>query len=95
MQYVVCYDITSDAEGDRRRSRVASALLNFGGRVQESVFVANLDHELAVKMMNEVRRFVDARQDRVHVFELCASCAARTKTVGEAEVPEDRDFYVI
>jgi hypothetical protein len=39
MQYVVCYDIADDA----RRSRVSNCLLDFGTRVQESVFVANLE----------------------------------------------------
>jgi hypothetical protein len=39
VQYVICYDL-SDAV---RRRRVASALPDFGRRVQESVFVAHLD----------------------------------------------------
>ena len=38
MQYVICYDISDD----RRRSRIASLLLDFGTRVHESVFVAEL-----------------------------------------------------
>ena len=43
MQYVICYDIADDG----RRGRVASTLLDFGTRVEESVFVAQLDEELA------------------------------------------------
>ena len=52
MQYVICYDIADD----RRRDRVAKALLDYGPRVQESVFVANLDEELAAKMWERLGR---------------------------------------
>ena len=45
MQYVVCYDIADDA----RRSRISQILLDFGTRVQESVFVAHLDDVLAAR----------------------------------------------
>jgi CRISPR-associated protein Cas2 len=91
MQYVVCYDIADDA----RRSRVASALLDFGTRVQESVFVANLDDELAGRMVECLRKLVDEDQDRVHVFGLCAACSSKTLVLGSAELVQDRQFYVI
>jgi CRISPR/Cas system-associated endoribonuclease Cas2 len=56
LQYVICYDIADD----RRRNRIATALLDFGQRVQESVFVAHLDEELAARMKERVERLVDA-----------------------------------
>ena len=91
MQYVVCYDISDDA----RRSRLASALLDFGARVQESVFVANLDAELAAKMLDRIRRAIGESADRVHIFELCAACAAKTITLGNAEIVKDQRYYII
>ena len=91
MQYVVCYDISDDA----RRSRLANCLLDFGSRVEESVFVANLDDALALRMMERVKRLVQENEDRVHVFELCLGCAGKTVTLGNAEVVEDHDFYII
>ena len=33
MQYVICYDIADD----RRRDRIASALLDYGPRAQEKI----------------------------------------------------------
>jgi CRISPR-associated endonuclease Cas2 len=42
----VCYDISDDA----RRSRISSLPLDFGTRIQESVFVAHLDADLAARM---------------------------------------------
>jgi CRISPR-associated endonuclease Cas2 len=72
-----------------------SALLDFGARVQESVFAANLDDELAAKMKERVARLIDEQWDRVHIFELCQSCAGRTKVFGSGEIIKDHEFYVI
>jgi CRISPR-associated protein Cas2 len=91
MQYVISYDIADD----RRRGRLASALLDFGARVQESVFVANLDDELAARMRERVAKLIDEQWDRVHIFELCQTCAARTRVFGSGEIIKDREFYVI
>ena len=91
MQYVVCYDIADDA----RRSRIANALLDFGSRVQESVFVAHLDAELAARMRRRLGALVDEELDKVNIFELCEACGKRESVLGKAEVPEDREWYVI
>ncbi len=91
MEYVVCYDISDDA----RRSRVSAALLDFGTRVQESVFVAHLDDELAERMRERLGRLVDVYQDKVHIFVLCAACDARTSVIGEGEIVRDPEWYII
>jgi len=71
MQYVICYDIADDA----RRSRIANLLLDYGARVQESVFVAHLDAELAARMRQRLDSAVNREFDRVNVYELCQTCA--------------------
>jgi len=91
VQYIICYDIADDA----RRSRVANCLLDFGSRAQESVFVANLDEELSGRMWERLLRLVEKETDRLHVFELCGACCGKTRTPGQAEVVEDREFYII
>lgn len=91
MQYVVCYDIADDG----RRNRLASALLDFGVRIQESVFTANLDEQLAMRMLERIKRTIDEHWDRVHVFQLCQSCSPRTLVLGTAENVVEHDFYVV
>ena len=95
MQYVVCYDIVSDDAGDARRSRISNALLDFGKRIQDSVFVADLDEELAARMRARIEPLIDARTDRLHVFALCAACEGKVWRVGLAELPEDAPFYIL
>ena len=70
-------------------------LLDFGSRVQESVFVAHLDEDLAARMREQLTRLVDPDRDCVHVFEICAACEKRVWTLGTAEVVRDPDWYVV
>ena len=69
--------------------------MDYGPRVQESVFVANLDNELAAKMVARLAKLVDDHWDRVHIFKLCGACGAKTRIMGTAEIVEERVFYII
>jgi CRISPR-associated protein Cas2 len=92
VRYVVCYDITDD----RRREHLSAILLDFGQRIQESVFVADLDEELAGKMQERVKNVLDGTLDRLHIFPLCAACSSKTVSMGAAaELPRDEDFYIL
>lgn len=84
VQYVICYDIVSDTVGDARRTRVSHALLDFGKRVQDSVFVADPDEELAARMRERLGALIDHRQDRLHVFVLCAACEGKAWTLSKS-----------
>ena len=91
MQYVICYDITDDA----RRSRISQMLLDFGVRVQESVFVAHLDDGLAERLRERTLRVVDRDRDRVHIFQICAACEKKAWVVGDEPAATDPPFYVV
>jgi CRISPR-associated protein Cas2 len=91
VRFVVCYDIADD----RRRERVATALLDFGRRVQESVFVATLDEDLFGRMWERLSKLVEEMEDTVHIFPLCATCEGKVRRLGCAELPEDRSYYIV
>jgi CRISPR-associated protein Cas2 len=91
MQYVVCYDITDD----RRRSRIASLLLDFGVRVQESVFVAHLDDDLFERMRERITQVIDGDWDKLHVFALCAACERKGWTLGQGQIVDDPPWYIV
>jgi CRISPR-associated protein Cas2 len=91
VRFVICYDITDD----RRRARVAAALLDYGARLQESVFVATLDDELEERLVARLRKLIDPLADKVHLFAQCGACAAKVVQLGEGEIPQDQPFYVV
>jgi len=75
--YVACFDISDD----RLRDRVGHVLLEYGDRVQQSVF------EIAVKNpgeLNEMRiRLIDmvGQDDNIRFYRLCAACRDRSATL--------------
>lgn len=91
MRFVVCYDIADDM----RREKAANALLDFGARIQESVFLATLDDELLERMMVRLEKVVDAIEDTVHIFALCAACEGKARSIGKARLPQDQDYYIL
>ena len=78
MRFVICYDITDD----RRRGRVSTALLDYGARLQESVFVATLDEELLARLVERLRKLIDPLADKVHLFPQCGTCAGNVLAAG-------------
>ena len=50
MRYLICYDIADD----RKREHLSKTLLNYGQRIQESVFAADLDEPLAAQLIHKL-----------------------------------------
>jgi CRISPR-associated protein Cas2 len=91
MQYVISYDISDNG----RRSRLAASLLDFGARVEESVFVADLDEALAARMLERIQHHLDPTFDKVHVFRLCKDCAGHTVVFAAGREVAEPDYYII
>lgn len=93
MLYIVSYDIPND----RRRTKLARILKDFGTRVQYSVFECRLRERQLQKMLARVRKLIDPKEDRVRVYGLCADCADRVIVEGENALPpwEEEDFIIL
>lgn len=91
MLIVVSYDIPDD----RRRTRLADMLKNFGQRVQYSVFECRLDAGDLERLNASVARMIDAAEDAVRVYRLCGECAGNVVIQGLGKVTEDPEVYVL
>ena len=91
MFYIISYDIPDD----QRRTKVAKTLLDFGDRVQYSVFECNLDGNLLDEMIARIEKTVDQDEDSVRVYALCAACERVIRIIGTGEVTKDRDVYIL
>ncbi len=91
MEHLICYDLSDDA----RRNRVVQTLLDFGERIQESVFVAFLGDEHKKKLLCRLEAIISPAEDAIHVFPLCESCAAKATAIGTGRLPKDEDFYIV
>jgi CRISPR-associated protein Cas2 len=88
---VVSYDVPDD----RRRLRLAKALLDFGRRVQLSVFECLLESEQVDRLRARVEKLIDLEEDRVRIYRFCLDCGSKVEIHGQGMLTEDPDVYVL
>lgn len=94
MLIVISYDVAND----RRRTRLAKELENFGRRVQYSVFECLLDARQLERLRTRLLRRIEASEDSVRIvriYSLCQDCRAKVEVHGLGTVTEDPTVYVV
>ncbi len=92
MKYVVCYDVASQS----RRSRLAKVLLDYGVRIQLSVFEADLPcSELLGQMVERAVATVSEEEDTLRLYTLCAKCQSRTMIWGPESASSDEQDVLV
>lgn len=71
MLVLITYDVsTTDAEGRRRLSRVARKCVDYGQRVQNSVFECILDETQYRRLKLELEGLIDRQTDSLRFYNL-------------------------
>jgi CRISPR-associated protein Cas2 len=91
MFYIISYDIPDD----QRRTRVAKTLLDFGDRVQYSVFEAKLDKKLLDKLIQKLIEIIEESEDSIRVYPLCATCETGISVLGQGKIMKEEDIYIL
>ena len=87
---VVAYDVR-----DRRRlRRVATVMEQYGIRVPFSVFECRLNKERMTRLLDDIKRVINRRHDKVTVITLCQSCVQRSERFIENGITADANVYV-
>ena len=89
MLTVFCYDIADD----RVRRRVSRVFEDRCVRVQRSVFEARLTEHAAAALAARAEPLLGPA-DSLRVYAITAQGLKRSRAVGGAPLPEDRDFYL-
>ena len=90
MFYLVSYDIPDD----KKRTKMAKTLRDFGERVQLSVFECILDDILLKRMISRVTKII-SEDDSVRVYALCAKCQELIKVFGRGTVVKDENVFIL
>ena len=91
MLIVVSYDIPDD----RRRTKLAHNLKDFGVRVQYSVFECLLELPQVDALRSRIERLMDPAEDRIRLYRFCEDCGAKTEVLGLGKPTEDPEVYVL
>ena len=87
MLMLVAYDVSTETtEGRRRLRRVARACLDFGQRVQNSVFECEVDPAQWTALRNRLIREIDAEADSLRFYRLGAEGRRRIEHIGAKPV---------
>ena len=79
--YVIAYDVVDD----RRRNKIARWLERYGERVQYSVFEMYLTAKEWERLQKGLLRHLNAEEDSIRVYRLCAVCRGRIIHLGQGE----------
>jgi len=86
MMVVVCYDVdTKKREGQRRLRRVAKTCLNFGQRVQDSVFECLVEPVQFTDLKNKLSKEYNALEDSLRFYFLGKNWKNRVEHMGAKE----------
>ena len=97
MMVLITYDVnTEDPSGRKRLRKVAKTCINYGQRVQNSVFECTIDPAQFVKVKSQLDGIIDHQKDSLRFYLLGENCIIRVETMGRdgAYNPES-DVFIL
>ena len=94
---LITYDVeTTDAKGRRRLRRVAKQCVNFGQRVQNSVFECVVDPAQLADLKHRLQSIIDIEKDSLRFYYMGNNWERKVDHVGVKESfnPEDDTLII-
>lgn len=96
MLTLITYDVcTADAAGRKRLSKVAKICVNYGQRVQNSVFECELDNAQLIVVRDKLRKAMDEKQDSLRIYNLGNHYACRIEHYGVKNTYDPEDAMIL
>ena len=96
MLVVITYDVnTEDAKGRKRLRMIAKQCVNYGQRVQNSVFECLLDPGQCKQLQNTLLEIMDKNKDSIRFYYLGSKYQTRIEHFGVKETYEPEGVLMI
>lgn len=96
MMVLITYDVnTTTASGKKRLRNVAKQCVNYGLRVQNSVFECLLDPSQFALLKNRLEDIIDIEKDSLRFYYLGSNWRRRVEHVGAKEVLDPEGTIII
>lgn len=90
--YVISYDIVDN----KKRTKAAEALKDYGFRVQKSVFEARLSAKTLDILLERLQKIIDKKTDNILIYWLCETCVGQKRFIGQKIIGiNEEDFRVL
>jgi len=91
MNMIVAYDIADE----KRLASVAKIMLDYGTRVQKSIFELQVTPGVFREIKKRIEAVIDAEKDGVKYFPLCGRCAQTVEIIGKGFFTDpDQEYHV-
>lgn len=96
MMTLVSYDVsTVDAAGRKRLRKVAKECVNYGQRVQNSVFEVDVDYGTFLKLKDRLMKIIDEEQDSLRFYYLGNNWERRVEHIGAKETYDPEGSLIL
>ena len=96
MMTLVSYDVsTVDAAGRKRLRKVAKECVNYGQRVQKSVFEVDVDYGTFLKLKDRLMKIIDEEQDSLRFYYLGNNWKRRVDHIGAKETYDPEGSLIL
>ena len=96
MMTLVRYDVsTVDAAGRKRLRKVAKECVNYGQRVQNSVFEVDVDYGTFLKLKDRLMKIIDEEQDSLRFYYLGNNWKRRVEHIGAKETYDPEGSLIL
>ena len=84
MYILITYDVdTTSKDGARRLRSVAKACMNYGQRVQNSVFECEVSEAQLCTLKSVISDIIDKKMDSIRIYYLSRNNGRRIETLGK------------
>lgn len=96
MLVLITYDVSTESEGGKKRlRRVAKECVNYGQRVQNSVFECLLDPAQLCKLKAKLLAIISEKDDSLRFYNLGENYKTRIEHFGAKKTYDPRDPMIV
>ena len=96
MLVLITYDVnTETVEGRRRLQKISKTCVNYGRRVQNSVFECDLDSAQLVMVRDKLLKIIELKKDSLRIYSLGNNYRNKVEHYGTKESFDVNDPLII
>ncbi len=96
MMTIVSYDVsTTDSMGRKRLRKVAKECVNYGQRVQNSVFEVDVDYGTLLKLKDRLVKLIDTETDSLRFYYLGNNWKNKVEHIGAKQTYDPEGSLIL
>ncbi|MGJ0429258.1 CRISPR-associated endonuclease Cas2 [Methylobacter sp.] len=96
MMILITYDVSTEtSEGRRRLRRVAKTCLNYGQRVQKSVFECQVNTMEMARLKDQLLQEIDENEDSLRIYRIIEPLEKNREEFGNTQATDFENTLII